>query len=400
MKGHFMSIVVVAVALALGGCAPKAIRPISAEDNPAHHYLIGMNLIDKGEPTQAAARFDRALDLEPGYAPALAGKGLAAAMAAETQSDQKHRAVELKRASNLLEEAERAAKGDSQKFSVQVTEIRAFTHGRPQRWLAEAREEYHQALALGEVKAEKMPYYRRRAAADYFMGVADYKALQFKATEELLSKVTQAPPSRWHAPAEALLKKVQKIERAAANSTLTDVAKRIAVKDRVVRADVAALLVDEIHLDRLMAGRIPVPDRQPKASFVPADILNSPFKAEIMTVLKWRVRGLEPRYDATTKAYLFYPNAPVLRKELAFTLEDLLIKISGDQTLATAYFGERRSPFPDVPPSAPWFNAVMNVVSHNLMESGLSGAFRPDAPADGAELLLAVVRLRDAMNIY
>jgi hypothetical protein len=40
------------------------------------------------------------------------------------------------------------------------------------------------------------------------------------------------------------------------------------------------------------------------------------------------------------------------------------------------------------------------VVSRNLMETGLSGAFRPEDVADGAELLLAVMRLRDAMNIY
>ena len=80
------------------------------------------------------------------------------------------------------------------------------------------------------------------------------------------------------------------------------------------------------------------------------------------------------------------------RKELAFILEDLLTKITGDEKLATAYFGQQRSQYPDVSPSSPWFNAVVNVVSRNLMETGLSGAFRPDDVADGAELLLAVMR--------
>ena len=77
-----------------------------------------------------------------------------------------------------------------------------------------------------------------------------------------------------------------------------------------------------------------------------------------------------------------------------------MTKITGDEHIATAYFGQNRSPYPDVSPSSPWFNAVMNAVSRNLMESELSGAFRPEETADGAELLLAVLRLRDAMNIY
>ncbi|HHL33172.1 MAG TPA: S-layer homology domain-containing protein [Desulfobulbaceae bacterium] len=400
MKKHFLSVLVVLLSITLGACAPKVMKPISAEDSPGHHYLVGMRLVDNGELSQAATHFNRALQLQPDYAPALAGKALTTAMTAESRTDKEHRAVDLKRAVDLLNNAVDKADGNSQKYSVLVTGIRVYTHGKPGNWFNKTQDIYDDAISLGKVKVAELPYYRSREAADYFMGIAAFKDLKFRDAENLLSKVTQAPPGRWHEPANALFKKVHKIVRATAEYTLTNVAKRIAIKDKVVRADVAALLVDEIHLGRLMAGRIPVPDRRPKASFIPADIINSPFRAEIMTILKWRVRGLEPQYDQTTKAYLFHPKAPIKRKELAFILEDLLTKITGKKGLPTAYFGERHSPYPDVPPSAPWFNAVMNVVSRNLMEPGLSGAFRPDAPANGAELLLAVMRLRDAMNIY
>lgn len=88
------------------------------------------------------------------------------------------------------------------------------------------------------------------------------------------------------------------------------------------------------------------------------------------------------------------------RKELALILEDLLIKITGDQSIATKYFGMDHSPFPDVPPSAPWFNAVMNVVSRGLMETELSGEFRPNDYVDGAELILAVMKLRNVLHNY
>ena len=69
--------------------------------------------------------------------------------------------------------------------------------------------------------------------------------------------------------------------------------------------DVAALLVDEVRLDRLMAGRIPVPNSRPKKSFVPADIVDHTFKSEVQTVLAWNLRGLEPQYNETSKAFLF-----------------------------------------------------------------------------------------------
>lgn len=400
MKRYFVLGLVLGLVWVLGGCAPKRVAPVSPEDNPAHHYLMGMELIDKNDLTEASARFERSLKLEPEYAPALAGKALIAALRTESEGDKTHKSVELKRALDLLDDAVDAAEGDSQKFISRVTGIRVFMHAGPKKWLKKAEKYHKKALKLDEVKSEELPYYRTREAADYFMGVAYFKALRFRDAEESLGVVLSAPPGRWHEQANQLYKRVQKITRAAANFTLTDVAKRIAVKDDVNRADVAALLVDEIHLDRFLAGRIPAPRKQSKASFIPADITTNMFKPEILIALKWGLRGLEPLYDKTSKAYLFYPGRPVTRKELAFILEDLLIKITGDESLATKYFGQKNSPFPDVPTSSSYFNAVMNAVTRGLMEPDLSGAFRPDDYADGAELLLAITRLRNVMNVH
>jgi len=400
MKKHLALIFVLGLVWLVGGCAPKRVAPVSEEDNPAHHYLMGMELIDKGEPTEASARFERSLQLEPDYAPALAGKALVAALRTGAEKDKKHKSVELERALELLDDAEDEAEGDSQKFAVRVTGIRVYMHAKPKKWLKKAKRSSEKALKLRDVKSEELPYYRTREAADYFMGLAYFEGLKFRDAEVTLAKVLGATPGRWHEPANKLYKRVQKITRAAANFTLTDVAKRIAIKDKVNRADVSALLVDEIHLDRFLAGRIPVPQKKTKPSFVPADILNNMFKPEILIVLKWGLRGLEPLYDKTSKAYLFYPDRGVTRKELAFILEDLLVKITGEKDLATKYFGQKNSPFPDVPSSSSYFNAVMNVVTRGLMEPDLSAAFRPDDYATGAELLLAVLRLRNVMNVH
>ncbi len=400
MKQYWKFIWFIGVVVFLAtGCSQKGIEGISAEDNPTHHYLTGMELIDDGKLSEAKTHFDRALLLAPDFAPALAGNALVAACTCESQEDGAHRSVDMEKALELIEKAEDEADGASQKFSIQVTAIRVYTHAKPKSWLQKAQDAYDTASVIKDVKVTDLPYYRGLEAADYFMGLAAFRAFQFRDAEDLLSKVTQAAPGRWHEPATVLFKKVHKIVRAIANYTLTDVAKHIAIKDEVVRADVAALLVDELRLDSLMAGRIPTPQKN-KAEFIPADIITNPFKDEILTTLKWHLRGLEPQYDQTSQAYLFHSDAPVQRKELAFILEDLLIKITGEDKLSSTHFGQDRSPFPDVAPSAPWYNAVMNAVSRSLMEPELSGAFRPDDTADGAEMLLALMRLRNVMNIY
>jgi len=155
-------------------------------------------------------------------------------------------------------------------------------------------------------------------------------------------------------------------------------------------------------IEKLFAGRIPVKSKidAMKPEFTPADILQYQFREEIGVAMKWKVRGLEPKYDQTTRAYLFKPEEMVRRGEMAFILEDVLIKLTGDEKLATAYFGQDRSPFPDVKPTSPYYNAVLNMTSRGIMEGDLSGEFRVNEPVDGAEAILAIRMLQQKINIH
>jgi hypothetical protein len=94
------------------------------------------------------------------------------------------------------------------------------------------------------------------------------------------------------------------------------------------------------------------------------------------------------------------PKEPILRGEMALILEDVLIKLTGDDKLATAYFGQDKSPFPDVKPTSTFYNAVMNMTTRGIMEGELSGEFRIGEPVDGAEAILAMRVLKQRMNIY
>jgi len=85
---------------------------------------------------------------------------------------------------------------------------------------------------------------------------------------------------------------------------------------------------------------------------------------------------------------------------MAFIMEDVLIKLSGDEKLASAYFGQEKSPFPDVRNTSPLYNAVMNMTTRGIMNGELSGEFRPNDPVDGADALLAVRVLKQRINTY
>ncbi|WP_291327100.1 S-layer homology domain-containing protein [Desulfovibrio sp. UCD-KL4C] len=400
MRRYAIFIVSLILIVSLAGCGKK-VAPQHIEDNPAHHYLMGMELIDQGQPDNALARFERAVVLDEEYAPAIAGKALVYAMRAEAETNADYKSADTKKAIDQLDKAVSEAGDTETKFIVYVSGIRVYTHLASRGWLSRAEDLHHDAkLMEKDVQDNKLIYYRNTEAVDYFMGLAFFKGGEFRKSEDTLGVVLAAAPGKWHEKARALSRSVQKIVLAMHNYTLTDVAKKIAVKETVDRADVAALLVDELHLEKLFSGRIPVKTKGMKAEFEPADVINHMFESEIMTVLKWKVRGLEPVYDQKTKAFLFYPNKAMTRKELAFVLEDVLINLTGDKSMSSQHLGESKSLYPDVSPTSAWYNSVVTVVNRNLMETELSGEFRPDADMDGADLILSLMRLRNVINIY
>ncbi|MBI4948807.1 MAG: S-layer homology domain-containing protein [Deltaproteobacteria bacterium] len=389
-------------AFVFSGCAKQLPKCDGVEDNPAHHYRMGMELIDQKKTDEAASKFERASYCDDNYGPAHAGLAIVEAMRAVAKKDNVYRKVDAERAGEHLKAAYKNASRPEDEFAYYLASMRVFTMLKASKgWLGEVEDDYKDAMKL-KVDERKLVYYDGREAASYFMGIAYLEAREFQRARDMFGNVLgERAESKWAARADKAWKKVDKIVRALAGITLGDVGREIAVKDSVGRADMAALLIDELKVDKLFAGRIPLAmaDKK-KAEFVPADMLNNPFREEAETLMKWNVRGLEPIYDETTKAYLFKPDNQVTRKELAFVIEDVLMKITGDEGLATAYFGHEKSPFPDVAPSSAWYNAIMNVATRNIMEGELSGEFRPNDAVDGAEAVLAVRVLRQHLNIH
>jgi tetratricopeptide (TPR) repeat protein len=386
----------------LAGCAGKTVRCTSPVDNPQHHYLRGMEALEAGKIDEAQAKFERSIFCNEEFGPTFAGLAIVYAEKAKAQADAGFRTIETERVRENLAKATKNADSAEDRFDYQMARLRTALLLKEKKWLETAQDACGDAREL-KVDEAKLVYYQGKEAAVYYLGLAYLEALEFQKARNQFEQVLSAKrDGKWHEKADRAWKRVDRIVRAMAGMTVGDVGKKIAVKESVSRGDLAALFVDELKIDKLFAGRIPVASQVAKqqAEFTPADVVDYQFKGEILTLMKWKVRGMEPKYDETTKAYLFKPTEPVSRGELALTLEDVLIKLTGDEKLATAYFGQDKSPFPDVRPTSPYYNAVLNMTTRGIMGGDLSGEFRVNEPVDGADAILAIRVLQQKITIY
>jgi hypothetical protein len=197
-------------------------------------------------------------------------------------------------------------------------------------------------------------------------------------------------------------KLLQKIQRAMPG---TKTGKKIAMIERMTRADMAALFLEELKIGALYARKTPNPfdtafkdpEKEGSASAGrtgAADIANHRLRADIEGMIRIGMRGLEVYPDGS-----FRPDEPVNRAAYAMMIEDILIRISGDHALATRFIGTP-SPFPDLRSDLPYFNAVMVVTSRGIMEARdmMSGAFLPLEPVAGADALLVIRKMKEELR--
>jgi hypothetical protein len=197
----------------------------------------------------------------------------------------------------------------------------------------------------------------------------------------------------------------QKIQRAMPG-TITG--KKIAILERINRGDAAALLMEELKIDVLYKKKTPrtfdTAFKDPEAAkaatsvtpITAVDIAKHPLKTDIEGILRIGVRGLEAYPDGS-----FHPSDMVDRATYAMIIEDVLIKVTGDNALATKFIGSA-SPFPDLRSDLPYFNSVMVVTSRGIMEAKdfSSGEFAPLSPVPGVDALLIIRKLKEELKIF
>jgi hypothetical protein len=84
----------------------------------------------------------------------------------------------------------------------------------------------------------------------------------------------------------------------------------------------------------------------------------------------------------------------VNRGEYALVVEDAIIAVLRDPSLATKHIGSQ-SRFPDVNPSHPAYNAICNAVDKGVMDAQMNGEFGLDKPVSGPEALLVIRKIKE-----
>ncbi|HOC58924.1 MAG TPA: hypothetical protein PKN70_03180 [Smithellaceae bacterium] len=389
----FSFILLMSALLVIIGCGGPKARVASSElDTPEHHVFTGMRLIDQEKYADAQREFELALQLNDKYSKAYMGMGLARAYLRNYTE-----------ALQNLDTAWKYAKKNDEKEAVHIGYIRVNTLSKAacvkigvdceqdQSWLEKCVDSYSAAVELNPSSS----------AANYYMGLAYKTALQFGNAGTMFSKVLKIKGD-YVRQADEQWELIQKIQRAVPGTTT---GKKIALVETISRADAAALFMEELKIDVLYKKRTPKtfdtsfkdPEKAAqtamKSQVSARDIADHPLRADVEGILNIGVRGLEVGPNGN-----FDPDAVLNRAEYAMMLEDILIKVTGDNALATKFIGSK-SLFPDLREDLPYFNAVMVVASRGIMGADMtSGEFAPLKSVAGVDALLIIRKVKEELK--
>ena len=377
-------------ALLMAGCAPKARSADEQADDPPTHCKQGMNYWNVGEYIQSENEFKLALSLDTNYAPAYAGLALTTAQTAKIAGDAETAENGFNEALKLADKAQSLDSKIPEGFIAKAIVITMKNEGKEATtWLDEVEKEYNKALKLDRKNAEAL--YRR--------GCCYKKAYELSKAADDFRKVIDLK-KEFAMQANEQLGLVQKIERASSGS---DVSKKIALVERISRADIAALFVSELQIEKLIEKKAHRSDdtvfqaladsTEMRTDSIVSKAMISDIDAHwardfIIDIVGYGIRGLEPYPDHT-----FHPDQLVNRGEFAQMVEDVFFAITGERRTA-ANQADNGSRFPDVNQVHPAYDAIRAAVDNGLMDTGKNGEFGPDKPVSGPDALLVIRNLK------
>jgi tetratricopeptide (TPR) repeat protein len=352
-----LTAVILSLMLMLAACATP--RSVGNIDTPLHHANNGYMFLDRGMFPEAEREFHASLALDPQYGPALAGMAV-------IRAHQSHDKLAL----HLMKQALTYAATPKNQALIYAAAIRMYTELKSKGWVDAALDSFNRSTRLNP---DSMDAY-------YFMGLAYKESYNFKDAERMFDQALKEPgPYRRNA-----LLQVRLVRTIAEYPPQTMVGKKASLLDRVNRAEAAAILVEELGLEKLIAiPETPAPDIK--------DIEDQPYRRSIEIVARAGIKGLEP----DSKGY-FHPDEPVSRAELAVMAETIIIRATGLNDLS-ALLADRSSPFYDVRKSSPYYNAALLAVTWGIMDPNPSDdrEFDPLGTVSGADVLRVVYKLRD-----
>jgi tetratricopeptide (TPR) repeat protein len=382
---YFTILTFIFLIMATSGCALNSMVPVGTLNTPEHHVFTGMKLMENGKLSDAEREFNLAKELDNQYASAYQGLGLVYAYkgAFKTALD------------NILQ-AKKLAKSKDEEARVYIGLMRLYTQQKAGDWLVDVETNFTKAnkILKNIQKDWPDPY--------FYMGLACKEAYKFSDAAEQFKNVLEINTS-FVDKADHELKLIQKIKRAMPETTI---GKKIALLEKIKRADAAALFIQEMKLDKIYEKIRPEkfdtsfqsPGQRSSAYHIsaPIDVVDHSLRTDIQTVVRLKIKGLSTFPDGT-----FAPNKYITRADYAMMIADVISTISKDPALETKYIGNV-SPFADVRNNVPDFNAIMVCTTRGIIrpkEGFRQNVFDPMGSVSGVDALLMIKRLREHLKV-
>ncbi|MDI6742223.1 MAG: S-layer homology domain-containing protein [Smithella sp.] len=395
-------------ALLIISCGSKERLAVNQLDTPEHHTFTGLKLLDQEKYSDASRAFRMAIQLNKNYSRAYSGMALVNIYTGK-----------YKIAWENLDLAFKNANDSSEKLFVNVSKIRYYcANDSDPRWLDLAKEQFNEAVAID---SEHSPAY-------YHMGFAYKQALEFNQAGQMFATVLQLKKTHIY-DANYQLIFLQQVQSA---HPQTRAGKKIALAERLTRAQAASLFVNELKMKAIYApmgsvvsdagmqtetnlpestaiedssgilpeSKVAAEASSPAAASVPVkifakDIANHPLKNDIEIILEIGIRGLGNDPNGN-----FNPEEVLSRGEFASMLEDIMLKLNGVNNKTDRGISLKLM-FPDVSPEMPYYNSIISVASQRIMKAKnlKTGEFYPLKPLSGAEALLIIRQLKNKFKI-
>ena len=356
----------------LAACATK---PESDVDTPEYHYKAGMRAVDNMDYQQAIKSFQRSIDLDSKFALGFGGLGLANVRLGNNK--------EAKKFASTC-----ASKGSKDSDALALS-ARIWINMREseKKWFKKAEGHLEKSLKRN----------KQHEGTQYWYGVAYLYNYQFNEAEDYFRDVVNKR-GEYSGMADSKWKLSQKIVRAMPG---TPVGKKVALKERINRADLAVLFSEELKIGVLFdkmptqsAGfQSPSQAAQNTTIQVPNDSKNHWAETWIKDMIRYGVMNVEPDGN-------FYPDDKINRATYALAVQRLLVVATRDQSLETKYFGESQSRFSDVPSSHFAYNAMAVCTERGIMQVDMmNNRFNPTGDVTGADALLIIRNLQNSLRM-
>ena len=375
-----VSLSILVIGLLVSGCGPKPIQKESILDTPENHYNQGLRELKVNNLAKAAEEFGRATALNPDYAGGYVGMGLVEA--------------EKKNFKQALEWVDKGLGKNDQFVDGFVAKGRILAKQRKgDDWLKDAVKQFEKALKISP-NSEK---------ALFYLGLTYKEAYEFGEAVSTFSKVVELKGD-YAKEANVEWELVQKIQRAAPG---TKIGAKIALIEEIDRADLAVLFVEELKLLEILEKKRPkVYDtsfRPPEDPTAMKTMTKTEMEAATDIASHWAKNWIENVIKAGAMDvfpdHTFRPDDKIIRSNYAMFLQNILMVVTADETIATKYIGTP-SKFPDVNASHYAFNAICLAVDRGFMKTDLmDGAFGISKTVSGADALLVLRDFQNALRI-